>query len=545
MESNVIPAGFQLDQPETSSSLPSGFQLDSDKYGTVGQQVKTGLEGAAQGVAGPLATAAETHLLGVKPEDIAGRAKANPVIHGASQAAGLIGGSMIPGLGEYTLGSKIAEAGEAVAGGSAAIKAATEMALIQASDETSKWLQNDPNQSVQSAIANIGLSAALGGAGGAVFGKAGSALRSLGDAPEEVARGIRMNLNPLKINEPLFPENYTPPEAPNKAVVKSFGLGQRIAQAIKDNASNAASEGLGASLGAGLGHATGIPGAGWAGALIGERAISPILKSIIPAIGKSVMDMDLSGPGFASAINMAEQAVKGRLLVEKAANSVFGSAFGLSAPDKDLRDKLDKRIRDLQNNPQGTIDVLNNNLDHYMPGHAMSLGQTVGQAIQYLNTVKPNVEKQSPLDSVPTPTPEAKTKYNQALSIAENPLTVMNNIKQGTLTSQHIAHLASMYPALYDQMKSALMDSMTDHLSKQESIPYKTRLGISLFMGQPLDSSMKPASIQASIPAQPQQIPGGAPGVKNVKHQTIHLDNIAKLDATPSQAKAINRSLKD
>jgi hypothetical protein len=83
------------------------------------------------------------------------------------------------------------------------------------------------------------------------------------------------------------------------------------------------------------------------------------------------------------------------------------------------------------------------------------------------------------------------------------------------------------------------MNSMVNHLSKDNTIPYKTRLGISLFMGQPLDSSMKPMSILASQPQPPQQIPGGAPGVKNQKHSTQNLSKIAELDATPSQAKAM------
>lgn len=536
----------QSDLPtnQASQAVPDN-DLPDNKYETTGQEIKTGLEGAAEGVAGPLATAAETHLLGVKPEDIAGRRAANPGIHAIGQTAGLVGGSMIPGLGEYSLGSKIAEAGAGLAGvaevGSyahGAIKAASEMALLQSADETSKWLMNDPNQSMQSAIANIGLSGVLGAVGGAVFTKAGNAVKSLGEAPEQAAAGLRLNLDPLKANEPLFPEGYAP-TASSRAVEKSYSLGERIGQAIKDNAPEALSESGGATIGAALGHMTGIPGAGWAGALLGERTISPMLKSIIPAIGKRVMDLNLSPEGFLSVVNAAEQAIKGKLLLEKAAQSVFGGVFTFKPVESRSLDKLDEHIKDLQNNPQKTIDVLNNNLDHYAPEHAQSLGQTVGQSINYLNSIRPNDQKQSPLDSKPVADPVTKGKYNQALTIAEDPLSVMQDIKNGTLTSHHIAHLAAMYPALYDQMKTSLMQSMTEHLTKQESVPYKSRLGLSLFFGEPLDSSMKPQSIQASIPAQPQQIPGGAPGVKNQKHSTQNLSKFAELDATPGQAKAM------
>ena len=576
--SSIIPEfipdnQFKPDEQSVPGFVPDDqFVADEDKYSTTGQQIKTAAEGAAEGVAGPLAPLAETKLLGVNPEDIRGRAKANPVIHGASEAAGLVGGAFIPGLGEYTLGSKVAEAGLAasklatnvIARG--AIRTASEMALLQASDETSKWLMNDPNQTIQSAISNIGLSAALGGIGGAAFTKAGQALRSLGDAPEEVAAGIRKGLDPFTGEE----IEYTPPdrtkwagidpftkkplersapitfEAPISPKVESSGVGDRIAQAIKDHSSEAGLEGLGAGIGAAAGHATGIPGAGWIGAYLGKEHLAPILKSIIPALGTKIMDMAPSGPGFAAVVNAAEQAIKGRVLLEKVANSVFGKGIDIEPVGKQEKNELDAKVRALQNNPQAAQAALNQDLGHYAPDHAVALGQTVGQAVQYLNSQRPVTEKQSPLDSIPVPNQIQKSQYDRALELAQQPLAIMKNIKEGNLTSTDIKHVTSMYPALYEQMKTQLLSSMTDHLSRGRDVPYKTRLGLSLFMGQPLDSSMKPQSILASQPPpqQPQQIPGGAPGVHNRKHSTVNLDKLAKFDATPSQAREAQKITK-
>lgn len=561
---------FVADREHPGFIPEDSFVSDEEKYSTPEQQIKTGLEGAAQGVAGPLATLAETKLLGVKPEDIRGRAEANPIVHGISEAAGLGGAALIPGLGEYSLGAKIAEAGSfasKLGAGSKiaqmALKASTEMALIQASDETSKWLQNDPNQTIQSAVSNIGLSAALGGVGGAIFSKAGSALRSLGKEPEQVVSGLKRGLDPFSHEEiqytpksvseragydpfakkPIELKPEIPPEAPNRAMVKSSALGKDIAQAILDNAPNAASEGLGAGIGAALGHATGVPGAGWAGALLGERALSPMLKSIIPAIGKRVMEMGINGQGFAYAINAAEQAIKGRLLLEKAANSVFGASVDLNNPDKRVRNELDAKIRVLNNDPQAASAVINTDLNHYMPEHAMALGQTIGNAVSYLNSQRPIEEKQSPLDSKPVPNSVVKANYNRSLDLAEQPLSVMKNIKEGSITSTDIKHISSMYPALYEQMKSALLNSMNNHLSKNKEVPYKTRLGLSLFLGQPLDSSMKPQSILASQPI-PQQVPQGAPGVQNVKHSMNNINKLASMDATPLQAREAKKIMK-
>lgn len=564
MQNSLVP---ESDLPV--SNLVPEHDIPTD-YETPEQQFKTGAEGLAKGIAGPLATLAETKVFGVKPEDIEGRANANPILHGASEAAGLVGGSLIPGVGEYTLGSKIAKAGEAASGlihgaeaARAAARAASEMALIQASNETSKWLEHDPNQSIQSAIANIGLSAALGGVGGAIFSKAGQALRSLGDKPEEVVGGIKQGLDPFTkepieyapkmggeranfdpfTKKPIEPKEAIAPEAPISPKVKTSDIGDRIAQAIKNHAAEGGLDIAGGGIGAAIGHATGIPGAGWIGAYLGKEHLAPILKSIIPALGQRIMGMEVSGPGFMSAINAAEQALKGRILLEKVSNSIFQSDITIPLPSKEDKKQLDIKVRALQNNPAGAQAIMNQDLSHYMPEHAMSLGQTIGNAVQYLNTQRPQEEKQSPLDSKPVPNKIQKASYDRALNIAQQPLSIVNNIKSGNLTSVDIKHLANIYPALYEQMKSSLMSSMVNHLSKNKEIPYKTRLGLSLFMGQPLDSSMKPMSIQASQPA-PQQIPQGAQGAQNVKHSTTGLNKLAQMDATPMQARQAHKIAK-
>lgn len=150
------------------------------KYGTPGQQFKAGLEGLAEGVAGPLAPMAEK-ALGVNPEDIRGREEVNPLAHGAGEAAGLVGGAFLPGSQAHLL----EEAGTAVRGamgagkatfisqvGPEAVKSAAEMALFQAGEEFSKKFKEDPTQTVESAIHDIGLAGVIGGVFGGPIGAA-------------------------------------------------------------------------------------------------------------------------------------------------------------------------------------------------------------------------------------------------------------------------------------------------------------------------------------------------------------------------------------
>lgn len=180
--SSIISKPLAPQQSASPDFVPdNNFVPDSDKYGSTGQQLITGLEGAAKGVAGPLATLAETSLFGVKPEDIRGRAEENPIIHGGSELAGFAG-SALTGIGEAGVVANIGDAAARAAGvglegastiskiASHGIKTGAEMMAIQTGDEISRAITQDPNQSIGTAAINIGLSGIIGGAGGAILG---------------------------------------------------------------------------------------------------------------------------------------------------------------------------------------------------------------------------------------------------------------------------------------------------------------------------------------------------------------------------------------
>lgn len=189
------------------------FESADEHYGSLGQQALAGVEGVAKGIAGPLATLAETKVLGVNPEDIKAREEANPWTHGLSEATGF-GASLLTGTGEAALLGKAGEAaahaiglGEAATTGAklakAATTAATEMGLFQAGDEASKWLLNAP-QTPGSVVSNIGLSALLGGVTGPAFAGLGMAAKKALDNPtlKEFADRLafrKANIDPIEM----------------------------------------------------------------------------------------------------------------------------------------------------------------------------------------------------------------------------------------------------------------------------------------------------------------------------------------------------------
>lgn len=173
---------------------PADIQTEEDfndeKYGTPGQQALAGIEGLGKGFAGPVLTGAErlasaAGVPGLTPQDQAAREDVNPAIHFGTEATGF-GIGAFTGTGEAAALSKIGEAASAAAkigeAGSAISKIAStgirggaELAALQAGDEISKAINQDPGQSLGSAAINVGLSGLIGLGGGAALGGVSSA----------------------------------------------------------------------------------------------------------------------------------------------------------------------------------------------------------------------------------------------------------------------------------------------------------------------------------------------------------------------------------
>lgn len=72
-------------------------------------------------------------------------------------------------------------------------------------------------------------------------------------------------------------------------------------------------------------------------------------------------------------------------------------------------------------------------------------------------------------------------------------------------------------------------------------IPYKTRMNLSLFMGQPLDTTMLPSSIQA---AQPIPQPPPPQNQKPSQSAAKAMEKSHKQYMTPLQSSESNKALK-
>lgn len=301
---------------------------------------------------------------------------------------------------------------------------------------------------------------------------------------------------------------------------------------------------------------SGLPSS--AGAMVGMMAsghplIGGVLGSIVGALGKDVPDATrlamlkfmgsskkIDAQGFGAAVNYIHNVIKGENLTGKAVKEIFrGSKMVLpesALPSEKDREKLDKKISEYQKNPNA-FNVVEDKTGHYLPEHSPAIASTTQNAMQYVSSQKPSEVRQSPLDSKPVQSSTAKAAYNSTLNIAEQPLYVLHKVAQGTLTQKDVQDLKSMYPDTYKNLMVKLQEQLIDHVDKGQTIPYQTRMGLSLLSGQDLDSTMTPQSLQAvssvsqASPA-PQQ--GMAPQPKGSK---AAFSKLPSQYMTPGQAR--------
>lgn len=341
----------------------------------------------------------------------------------------------------------------------------------------------------------------------------------------------------LGLENPFSPSSLTQA----KKTLNELTPGAKVADTmVKKGLARLGGEGIGATIGGGIGH---MFGSTLLGALVGEHALAPFFSSILPGLIKPILENPSSSGGLKHAVELGLSVVKGESLVNKAAKNVFKAGVDVLPshliPNDRARMKLDKAASAYQQNPEKMFDI-GGKAGHYLPKQAQSLGQLAANSVNYINSLRPSIDKKAPLDSDTKPSNTQTSAYQRQLAIAEQPLAILKHIKDGNLLPQDIMTLHTLYPSLHQKLVQKLTDEMVSHLTKGEMIPYKTRLGLSLFMGQPLDSTMTPEAIQAAQPLVPQTPQGQMP-----QRSMSALNKMALSDQTPSQARERHRASKN
>lgn len=313
-----------------------------------------------------------------------------------------------------------------------------------------------------------------------------------------------------------------------------------------------------ASAMAAIGWLVGGASGGLSGALaghmaqyLGREAPDAMKLAFLKFVGS---EQPVSAGGLKAMVDMVSATYKGAKQLNTATNNLFKPtvrALHESAmPTQRQLDKIDRMVAEHEKSPNTMFaqQTQDSDVGYYLPAHQVALSRTSANAISYLSSLKPKPFKSGPLNKPIEPSEQEKARYNRALQIAQQPNLVLQRIKDGTILPSDIIDIKAMYPALYNNMVQQVSDKMINKQADEEPIPYKTRLGLSLFLGQPVDSSMSPESILKAQPipnpkeTELQQQAQGA----GVKRSTSSLGkNTIKNSMTATQGAEASRQTRD
>jgi len=135
-------------------------------------------------------------------------------------------------------------------------------------------------------------------------------------------------------------------------------------------------------------------------------------------------------------------------------------------------------------------------LHNAAPKITSALYMTAANAGQFLESKIPKAPVDFPMGQKWEPNKSQKQDFNEYYNAVNNPLSVFDMIKDGTLSTKEIEALTAVHPKLLEEMRRHIFQNMD--VEKAIKLPYATKIALGKFLGQPPDQSMTPAGLAAN-----------------------------------------------
>ena len=175
------------------------------------------------------------------------------------------------------------------------------------------------------------------------------------------------------------------------------------------------------------------------------------------------------------------------------------------------------------------------------PDTTAAVQGTAARAVSHLAEHLPTRQQSSPLDPPFVPSQSELSAFSRRLEVAENPVSVLAHVRAGTVTPEHLEALSAIYPSLGAEMRAQLMDRVAQEIAGGKAIPYRTRLGLSAFLGGNLDSTTTPEALSANQKAFA-SINAQQKANEAAQQQAMAKITVASRSQTPAQSAAYRRT---
>lgn len=158
--------------------------------------------------------------------------------------------------------------------------------------------------------------------------------------------------------------------------------------------------------------------------------------------------------------------------------------------------------------PEALINHLaqtHQDLSEIAPNIAPHIQGIAIKGINYLHDKMPKPVQEFAGQEDYEPSKGQKDQWNQQYDVVNDPISILDHVKNGTLTSSHLEALQAVHPELLDSMRSKVMENATP--KNIQKLHYSTKMSLSKFLGKATDASFVPAAIMAdqanyNMPAQ-------------------------------------------
>lgn len=159
------------------------------------------------------------------------------------------------------------------------------------------------------------------------------------------------------------------------------------------------------------------------------------------------------------------------------------------------------KIADLVADPGSAAAKLGGGL-HTLYPHAPGLAQEVidtqMRGAAFLHDKAPKNEAASmtlnPFVQAWQPSDGEISKWERYAAAVQDPLSVLEELEHGTISAEAIEAVQAVYPALFDDIKTQLMEKVSE---LKTIVPYRDRVQLSLLFGVALDASLDPSFVSA------------------------------------------------
>jgi len=188
-----------------------------------------------------------------------------------------------------------------------------------------------------------------------------------------------------------------------------------------------------------------------------------------------------------------------KFIFEKVKPPIKGAGIIIKESPKDRTERYKKTIERLKN-LSDVPDAMLNDLDaatretfEYAPRISQGLQLAAVRATTFLQSKIPQPPDKGILDTPYEPSQAQIVTFMRYHDAVDNPLIALRQLEENYVPKETIETLQTVYPSLYGEMKTSLVNELANKMTKGKvDLPYQRRVVLSQFLQMPLDSSMRP-----------------------------------------------------